>query len=107
MIYNAVLKLHLQFLTIMVDSKIYLNVPYAEKDTAKVLGARWDARKKKWYAPGNLNIALFEKWNKGVAVSSASKEKSKSSLGKPALGAITHAKDKSFVAYGGEQPPWG
>ena len=29
--------------------KIYLNVPYAEKDLAKEKGARWDAGKKKWY----------------------------------------------------------
>jgi ribonuclease HI len=30
-------------------SKIFLNVPFAEKDVAKDLGARWDASKKKWY----------------------------------------------------------
>uniref|UniRef100_A0A6C0HZD3 ribonuclease H n=1 Tax=viral metagenome TaxID=1070528 RepID=A0A6C0HZD3_9ZZZZ len=30
-------------------SKIWLNVPFAKKDEAKKLGARWDAVKKKWY----------------------------------------------------------
>ena len=28
--------------------KIYLNVPYSEKDQAKELGARWDPDIKKW-----------------------------------------------------------
>ena len=29
--------------------KIYLNVPYSEKDLAKGKGAKWDAGKKKWF----------------------------------------------------------
>lgn len=29
---------------------IYLEVPYQEKDQAKAVGARWDAKVKKWYA---------------------------------------------------------
>ncbi|MDP0346717.1 DUF5710 domain-containing protein [Glaesserella parasuis] len=32
-------------------SHTYLNVPYAEKDEAKSLGAKWDKFKKKWYMP--------------------------------------------------------
>lgn len=31
------------------SERIYLNVPYAEKDKAKADGARWDANAKKWY----------------------------------------------------------
>jgi ribonuclease HI len=31
------------------NKKIYLNVPYAEKDKAKADGARWDPNAKKWY----------------------------------------------------------
>jgi ribonuclease HI len=30
-------------------TKIYLNIPFAQKDHAKSLGARWDPLKKKWY----------------------------------------------------------
>jgi hypothetical protein len=30
----------------MVTPKTYLNVPYAQKDAAKALGARWDATHK-------------------------------------------------------------
>ncbi|GIG66514.1 DUF5710 domain-containing protein [Phytomonospora endophytica] len=29
----------------------WLDVPYAEKDQAKAVGARWDPREKRWYAP--------------------------------------------------------
>lgn len=31
------------------SSKIYLIVPFSQKDEAKSLGAKWDANKKKWY----------------------------------------------------------
>jgi hypothetical protein len=31
--------------------KIYLFVPFKEKDTAKELGCEWDSDKKKWYFP--------------------------------------------------------
>jgi hypothetical protein len=31
--------------------RLYLDVPFAEKEEAKRLGARWDAAAKKWYAP--------------------------------------------------------
>lgn len=44
------------------SSKLYLNVPFAEKDEAKALGARWDAAKKKWYAPPGAEPDRFERW---------------------------------------------
>jgi ribonuclease HI len=31
------------------EKRIYLNVPYKEKDNAKANGARWDANAKQWY----------------------------------------------------------
>lgn len=34
--------------------KVYLNVPFKEKDDAKKAGARWDRDAKKWYFP-NIN----------------------------------------------------
>jgi len=36
-------------------TKIYLNVPFAQKDHAKGLGAKWDASKKKWYIFSNAS----------------------------------------------------
>jgi len=43
--------------------KLYLNIPYAEKEEAKSLGARWDASIKKWYYDGPAKEHLkFAKW---------------------------------------------
>lgn len=41
----------------------YLNVPYDERLEAKQLGAIWDAKEKKFFAPFYLEQSLFEKWN--------------------------------------------
>lgn len=35
----------------MTARRIWLDVPFAEKDEAKAAGARWDAAEKRWYAP--------------------------------------------------------
>jgi len=87
----------------MSNSKIFLNVPFAQKDEAKALGAKWDPSKKKWYISSNLDILLFSQWNTN-AVSSVST--SKASKASSTLGTMTHAKDKNFIAYSGDQPPW-
>jgi len=41
--------------------KIYLNVPYEDKDEAKVLGARWDMDARKWYCTDAI-VDRFSKW---------------------------------------------
>jgi hypothetical protein len=92
----------------MPDSKIYLDVPFAQKDEAKALGARWDAVKKKWYATANKDITLFARWQaESGTVDPVSKTSSasSSSSGKSA-GVRTHATIKDFVAYNGDVPPW-
>lgn len=43
-------------------NKVYLAVPYKEKDLAKSLGAKWDPNKKKWFAP-NGEQCLLDKWS--------------------------------------------
>ena len=43
-------------------SRVYLNVPYAEKDMAKGLGARWDSSRRKWYVADGADLAPFQKW---------------------------------------------
>ena len=99
----------------MADSKTYLNVPFAQKDAAKALGARWDADYKKWYVPGDKDIALFAQWQaqSGALESAPSKPKARaassktgSSANNAGAGVITHAADKDFVAYNGDEPPW-
>lgn len=42
--------------------KTKLNTPYAEKDQAKALGAKWDNANKTWYAPAGLDLNQFKKW---------------------------------------------
>ncbi|QNA89118.1 hypothetical protein G4G28_12695 [Massilia sp. Dwa41.01b] len=41
---------------------IVLKVPYAEKDEAKALGARWNPTRKCWYIPDGKDAAPFAKW---------------------------------------------
>jgi hypothetical protein len=41
---------------------LILKVPYAEKDQAKALGARWNNDRKTWYVPDGQPSAPFEKW---------------------------------------------
>lgn len=42
--------------------RINLNVPYAEKDQAKRLGALWDMARKVWYVEDLANLRPFLKW---------------------------------------------
>jgi len=39
-----------------------LRVPFAEKDEAKRLGARWDATRKIWYLENVADAAPFARW---------------------------------------------
>jgi len=43
------------------DDRIWLTVPYPEKDAAKAAGARWDATAKQWWAPAAA-LPAVEKW---------------------------------------------
>lgn len=42
-------------------AKTFLSVPFAERDEAKLLGARWDPANKSWYAP-NREKELLDRW---------------------------------------------
>lgn len=42
--------------------KIWLDVPYDDKDEAKKLGARWDMDKKAWYIMSSADKNKFAKW---------------------------------------------
>ena len=44
-----------------VNGKIYINVPFSEKDEAKSLGAKWDVSKKKWWIYHDMEDK-FTKW---------------------------------------------
>lgn len=42
--------------------RINLTVPFAEKDEAKRLGARWDGGGKVWYVPDGVDASAFGRW---------------------------------------------
>ncbi len=50
--------------------RIDLSVPYAEKDAAKKLGARWDGDRKTWYAliGSHNSTTMYTKWFKSQLV---------------------------------------
>ena len=41
---------------------LVLNVPFAEKEEAKRLGARWDPDMRKWFVPRGVDQRKFERW---------------------------------------------
>ena len=42
--------------------RINLTTPFAEKDAAKALGARWDSARKVWYVVDPQDLAPFMRW---------------------------------------------
>lgn len=78
---------------------IFLKVPYAEKDEAKSLGARWNPTRKCWYIPDGKDAAPFAKWvAEGAAAKAGAGEapSSRDAFGaKPVIGskyiALEHA----------------
>jgi len=57
---------------------VFLNVPYAEKDAAKALGARWNPTRRRWYVPDGAATEPFAKWIDGAAGEGASPAPGKS-----------------------------
>jgi len=47
-------------------ARIFLNVPFKEKDEAHALGAHWDKEAKSWYIPEGVDAAPFSRWNQHV-----------------------------------------
>lgn len=47
--------------------RIYLNVPFSEKDEAKALGAKWDRRAKAWYARDDMELEPLKHWQETKA----------------------------------------
>jgi hypothetical protein len=42
--------------------RINLKTPFAEKDAAKALGARWDGARKIWYVTDAADLTPFMRW---------------------------------------------
>lgn len=44
-----------------VSKRIYLNVPFSEKEEAKFLGAKWDRNTKRWWLPSATDDKTIER----------------------------------------------
>ncbi len=42
--------------------RINLTVPFADKDQAKSLGAKWDANLKQWYIDADADMGKYRRW---------------------------------------------
>ena len=51
--------------------RINLVTPFAEKDAAKALGARWDSAKKTWYITDVVDLTPFQRWIPNMEVATA------------------------------------
>ncbi|KAF0811790.1 DNA primase TraC [Andreprevotia sp. IGB-42] len=98
--------------------QLYLNVPFAEKDKAKALGARFDGGVKRWYVPHGVDVGLFQPWLpddaaqvlQQLADAPAAAKRAKPALrsvpadsGRPVTARIPFP---DFVAYAGDEAPW-
>ena len=90
----------------MAEIKTYLNVPFAQKDAAKVLGARWDASIKKWYVPSGKDIGLFTQWQPVAASFDPSLSSEITVPNNVKSGTFTYPSINDFTAYNGQEPPW-
>ena len=86
--------------------RMNLKVPFAEKDEAKKLGARWDAARKLWYVDSDEKIAAFARWSPTVHAASegtatAAPAAARQSAGKVVVGAAYVAQTPVC-----ECPPW-
>lgn len=64
----------------MTNDRIWLDIPYEEKDDAKALGAQWDRDTELWYAPRAGMAELEAKWP----------------VARPELPALLSGEDRSF-----------
>ncbi|MFY8352927.1 zincin-like metallopeptidase domain-containing protein [Pseudoalteromonas sp. SSM20] len=44
------------------SNRVFLNVPYKEKEEAKNLGAKWDRQARQWYIRSSMKQEPFSKW---------------------------------------------
>jgi len=74
---------------IIPSMRIQLVTPFAEKDAAKALGARWDAAQKVWYITDVADLTPFLRWIPDVeAVTERSVGKAGQSPGSPVAAPI-------------------
>ncbi len=63
-------------------------VPFAEKDAAKALGARWDAAKKIWYVKDVADLTPFLRWMAATEVATLQSANDRNAAVEPSDGII-------------------
>ena len=48
----------------MPSARYFVHVSFADKAEAQALGARWDRKEKRWYAPDQTTYQRLAKWHK-------------------------------------------
>lgn len=74
-----------QSVRVVSDESVYVQIPYADRAQAKMLGAKWDKEEKSWYIPPGVNQEPFRKW-----LDSAISQAQKVTTNNP-------AKEKTFI----------
>jgi hypothetical protein len=97
----------------MQKQRFYLTVPFAQKDEAKGLGARWDPARKLWYVPEGVDTAPFQCWfsadpalQNAPAVASSAKRPGSAPRKMESPGVVIPSTLPDFVPYSGDIPPW-
>ena len=64
--------------------KVWLDVPFEDKDLAKHRGAKWSVPHKRWYIEGAENVERFWRWMpmKFIDTKDAGKKRTKFNTGK-------------------------
>lgn len=86
--------------------RMNLQVPFAEKDEAKKLGARWDAARKTWYLDSDDKVAQCARWSPTPAGSGGSAAKSAPTGARQNAGKIVVGSDFVAAAPACDCPPW-
>ena len=60
---------------------VFLTVPYAEKDAAKALGARWNPARRRWYVADGVATEPFSKWIDAASASASTSASASASAG--------------------------
>lgn len=86
--------------------RVNLKVPFAEKDSAKALGAKWDATKKIWYIVDKADLTPFLKW---IAESAGPETSTPAKPAKPVLPVVAAVELPPLPRLPGvdyDSPPW-
>jgi putative DNA primase/helicase len=46
------------------STRVFITVPFKQKDEVKALGAKWDRHEQSWYVPPGVDAASFTKWTR-------------------------------------------